>query len=108
MLNLLKVIALGILEGVTEWLPVSSTGHLQLLQDVLKPGYSDAFMSMFQFVIQLGAIFAVILLYWNRICPIRIHRPDGGGKGQVQLSRKILKLWSKIIIASIPAAILGF
>lgn len=108
MLNLLKVIVLGILEGITEWLPVSSTGHLQLLQDVLKPGYSDAFMSMFQFVIQLGAIFAVILLYWGRIWPLRIERNDDGQRTGIRISRRILILWSKIIIASIPAAVLGF
>lgn len=108
MLNLLKVIVLGILEGITEWLPVSSTGHLQLLQDVLKPGYSDAFMSMFQFVIQLGAIFAVILLYWGRIWPIRVERNDAGQRTGIRISRKIIILWTKIIIASIPAAVLGF
>ncbi len=107
MLNLLKVIVLGILEGITEWLPVSSTGHLQLLQDVLKPGYSDAFMTMFQFVIQLGAIFAVILLYWSRVWPFRMEHRDDGQKGRLRVSRRIMILWSKIIIASIPAAVLG-
>ncbi|MDD7267657.1 MAG: undecaprenyl-diphosphate phosphatase [Lachnospiraceae bacterium] len=109
MLNLVKVIVLGILEGITEWLPVSSTGHLQLLQDVLKPGYSDAFMTMFQFVIQLGAIFAVILLYWQRIWPFRIEQEqtDDGQKRRLRVSRRIMILWSKIIITSIPAAMLG-
>ena len=69
MLDVLKVILLGIVEGITEWLPVSSTGHLILVGNVLKPGLSDAFMEMFNVVIQLGAIMAVVVLYFHKLNP---------------------------------------
>ena len=69
MLDVLKVIILGIVEGITEWLPVSSTGHLILVGDVLKPSMSDAFMEMFNVVIQLGAIMAVVVLYSHKLSP---------------------------------------
>lgn len=70
MLDVLKVILLGIVEGITEWLPVSSTGHLILVGDILKPGLSDAFMEMFNVVIQLGAIMAVVVLYFHKLNPV--------------------------------------
>ena len=69
MLDVLKVFILGIVEGITEWLPVSSTGHLILVGDLLKPGLSDAFMEMFNVVIQLGAIMAVVVLYFHKLNP---------------------------------------
>ena len=67
MLDVLKVIILGIVEGITEWLPVSSTGHLILVGDLLSPGMSDEFMEMFNVVIQLGAIMAVVVLYFHKL-----------------------------------------
>ena len=70
MLDVLKVILLGIVEGITEWLPVSSTGHLILVGDLLKPNLSDAFMEMFNVVIQLGAIMAVVVLYYHKLNPL--------------------------------------
>ena len=70
MLDVIKVIILGIVEGITEWLPVSSTGHLILVGNVLKPSMSDAFMEMFDVVIQLGAIMAVVVLYFHKLNPI--------------------------------------
>ena len=69
MLDIIKVIILGIVEGITEWLPVSSTGHLILVGNVLKPSMSDAFMEMFDVVIQLGAIMAVVVLYFHKLNP---------------------------------------
>ena len=67
MLDFIKVVIMGIVEGITEWLPVSSTGHLILVGSVLKPGLSDAFMEMFDVVIQLGAIMAVVVLYFHKL-----------------------------------------
>ena len=69
MLDIIKVIILGIVEGITEWLPVSSTGHLILVGDLLAPSMSDAFMEMFNVVIQLGAIMAVVVLYFHKLNP---------------------------------------
>ncbi len=100
MLEVLKSIIYGIVEGVTEWLPISSTGHMILLEKVMPLNLSDEFWDLFLVVIQLGAILAVIIFYWNRIWPFRL---DGG----VRVSRKKLKLWVKIIIATIPAAVVG-
>ena len=71
MLDILKVSILGIVEGITEWLPVSSTGHLILVGDLLKPSMSDAFMEMFNVVIQLGAIMAVVVIYFHKLNPFR-------------------------------------
>ena len=69
MLDFIKVVILGIVEGITEWLPVSSTGHLILLGDLLSPSMSDAFMEMFNVVIQLGAIMAVVVIYFHKLNP---------------------------------------
>lgn len=100
MLDVIKVIILGIVEGITEWLPVSSTGHLILVGDVLSPGMSDAFMEMFNVVIQLGAIMAVVVLYFHKL------NPFSPGKTQKQ---KLLtwQMWIKVAIASVPAGIIG-
>ena len=100
MLDIIKVIILGIVEGITEWLPVSSTGHLILVGNVLKPSMSDAFMEMFDVVIQLGAIMAVVVLYFhklNQFSPRKSHK------------QKMLpwKMWIKVLIASVPAGIVG-
>lgn len=100
MLDVLKVFILGIVEGITEWLPVSSTGHLILVGDLLKPGLSDAFMEMFNVVIQLGAIMAVVVLYFHKLnpfSPTKTHK------------QKMLtwQMWIKVVIASVPAAVIG-
>ena len=70
--ELLKIVVLGIVEGITEWLPISSTGHMILVDEVLKLDQSKAFMDMFLVVIQLGAILAVIILFWNKLIKIRL------------------------------------
>lgn len=100
MLDVLKVIILGIVEGITEWLPVSSTGHLILVGDLLSPSLSDAFMEMFNVVIQLGAIMAVVVLYFHKLNPFSPKKTE---------RQKMLtwQIWIKVIIASVPAAVVG-
>ena len=100
MLDVLKVIILGIVEGITEWLPVSSTGHLILVGDLLSPGMSDEFMEMFNVVIQLGAIMAVVVLYFHKLNPFSPKKTE---------RQKMLtwQMWIKVLIASVPAAVIG-
>lgn len=100
MLDVLKVIILGIIEGITEWLPVSSTGHLILAGDVLSPSMSDAFMEMFNVVIQLGAIMAVVVIYFHKLNPFSPKKTQ---------KQKMLtwQMWIKVVIASVPAAVVG-
>lgn len=100
MLDIIKVIILGIVEGITEWLPVSSTGHLILVGNVLKPSMSDAFMEMFDVVIQLGAIMAVVVLYFHKLNPLSPRKSH---------KQKMLtwQMWIKVLIASVPAGIVG-
>ena len=99
-LDILKVIVLGIVEGITEWLPVSSTGHLILVGDILKPDLSDAFMEMFNVVIQLGAIMAVVVLYFHKLNPFSPKK----SRKQKMLT---WQMWIKVAIASVPAAVVG-
>ncbi len=100
MLDIIKVIILGIVEGITEWLPVSSTGHLILVGDLLKPSMSDAFMEMFNVVIQLGAIMAGVVLYFHKLNPFSPTKTQ---------KQKMLtwQMWIKVVIASVPAALIG-
>ena len=91
-LNLLRSVAYGIIEGVTEWLPISSTGHMILAEQVLKFSFSAEFMEMFRVVIQLGAILAVVVLYFKKLWHFRWP---------------VVRLWCKIIVACVPAAVLG-
>lgn len=100
MLEMLKVILLGIVEGITEWLPISSTGHLILVDEFVKLGASEAFKEMFNVVIQLGAILAVVVLYFNKLNPFS---PKKSRKQKVHT----IQLWMKVIVACIPAAVLG-
>lgn len=95
--DLLKAILFGILEGITEWLPISSTGHLILLDNFVHMNVSEQFMSMFNVVIQLGAIMAVVILFWKKIWPF-------GYDNKVVLKKDIWSMWFKIIVACIPAA----
>lgn len=102
-LEILKAIFYGIVEGITEWLPVSSTGHLILLEKFIQMDVSDGFMDMFRVVIQLGAIMAVVIIYWSQIWFVDFHK----FKSKPTLKKDVLGLWSKIIVACIPAAIVG-
>ena len=98
--ELLKAVILGIVEGVTEWLPISSTGHLLLVDQFMKLDMSQSFIDMFIVVIQLGAILAVVVLFWNKIIPFGANKPT------VE-KQQSWSLWGKIIVAGIPAAAIG-
>ncbi|MGC4018338.1 MAG: undecaprenyl-diphosphate phosphatase [Muricomes sp.] len=100
MLEALKVIILGIVEGITEWLPISSTGHLILVEEFVKLKMSTEFMSMFNVVIQLGAILAVVVIYFHKLNPFSNTKTSK----QKMLT---MQLWVKVLIASVPAAIIG-
>lgn len=102
MIEILKSILYGIVEGITEWLPISSTGHMILLEEIMPMNVSKSFWSMFLVVIQLGAILAVVVLYWNKIFPFRKNK-----EGKYTSVKSIWFLWSKILVATIPAAIIG-
>ena len=99
-IEILKAIAQGIVEGITEWLPVSSTGHILLLDAFWKMNASEAFFDVFKVVIQLGAIFAVVVLYFNKLNPFSPKKSAAEKKGT-------WVLWSKVLVASIPAAVVG-
>ena len=100
MLEILKAILFGVVEGITEWLPISSTGHMILLDEFVNLKVSDEFYSLFQVVIQLGAILAVVLMYFKTICPF------GFGKSKEE-QKDTWNLWGKILVACLPAAIIG-
>lgn len=120
----LKVLLLGIVEGITEWLPISSTGHLILVDEFVKLNQSEAFMEMFNVVIQLGAILAVVVLYWEKLWPFHTKKKtDGSNWFQKEPNNKSMKLiqnfcnhycfmdkiilWLKIVLACIPAMVVG-
>lgn len=103
LIEILKVIVLGIVEGITEWLPISSTGHLILVDEFLKLKASDDFKEMFDVVIQLGAILAVIVIYFKKLWPL--DRENEAKK--VMWNKDKLILWGKILVACVPAAIIG-
>lgn len=110
MIDVIKAIVLGIIEGITEWLPISSTGHLILADEFIKLGVSEDFKEMFDVVIQLGAIFAVILLFWNKLWPFTTRKESSGvmplGK-HFGLKRNSANIWLKVIIACIPSVLIG-
>lgn len=97
-IELLKVIFLGIVQGITEWLPISSTGHMILVEEFLSLHASAAFMEMFLVVIQFGSILAVVVIYWNKLVPFSL-------KGGLKLKKDILSMWPKIVVGCIPAGI---
>ena len=101
MLEMLKVILLGIVEGITEWLPVSSTGHMIILDELIKLNVSKEFLEVFLVVIQLGAILAVVMLYWNQLFPFSFK------KGEDTIRKDVFSMWFKVIAACIPAAVVG-
>lgn len=100
MLEILKAVILGIVEGITEWLPISSTGHMILVEEFIKLNASEAFMEMFRVVIQLGAILAVVLLYFNKLNPF-------SPKKSKQEKKDTINLWFKVIVGVIPAGVAG-
>ena len=110
---ILTAILFGIVEGITEWLPVSSTGHMILLNEILplKVGDTpDAFYSMFEVVIQLGAILAVLVIYWKKLWPFTLNKNLGYSyikKGSGYIKKDIMDMWFKVIVAILPAAVIG-
>ena len=102
----LKVIILGIVEGITEWLPISSTGHLILVDEFMKLNMSDAFKEMFDVLIQLGAIMAVVVIYFKKLLPVDAVKKDDNKSGLAWNKDKLI-LWCKILVACLPAAIIG-
>ena len=117
-LEFLKIILIGIVEGITEWLPISSTGHMLLIDEFITLNMSAAFKEMFFVVIQLGAIFAVIILFWQKLFPFqnKKHLKKTSPDDHLQLKffpsliikKDILIMWLKVAVACIPTAILGF
>ncbi len=103
----LKIILFGIIEGITEWLPVSSTGHLILFEKFIPMHFSAAFLDMFEYVIQLAAILAVVILFWKKICPIGVkEKASANGENNKKgfcWKKDSLTLWGKIILACVPA-----
>lgn len=115
-LELLKVVFLGIVEGITEWLPISSTGHLILVEEFVKLNVSKSFWEMFMVVIQLGAILSVVVLYWKDIWPFRNKKPKHENVTKVEKAAgtlcrfvKIDKMimWLKIMVSCLPAILIG-
>ena len=105
-IEILKVIFLGIVEGITEWLPISSTGHMLLVDEFIKMNVSSDFKEMFFVVIQLGAILAVVVMFWNKMWPFkRKDTEDGINKKGSILKKDIWSLWFKVVVACIPGAV---
>ena len=100
-IELVKALFYGVVEGITEWLPVSSTGHMILFEEFVKFQQSPEFMEMFRVVIQLGAILAVVVLFWNKIWPFC------NDKSQNYLKKDSWNLWFRILVATLPALVLG-
>ena len=100
MLEILKAIFLGIVEGITEWLPISSTGHMILVDEFVKLSTSESFKEMFFVVIQLGAIMAVVVLYFKKLIPFEINNG-------LKIKKDTISLWLKIIVSCLPAAVIG-
>lgn len=100
-LELVKVIVFGIIEGITEWLPISSTGHMIIAERFLHPAASKEFFDMFLVVIQLGAILAVVILFWKKIFPFSLKRDTP------LIKKDIMNMWFKVIVAVLPAVIIG-
>lgn len=105
-LEVLKVILLGIIEGITEWLPISSTGHMLLFDEIFSLKASADFKEMFFVVIQLGAILAVVVLFWKKLFPWRSEKSENA-KSKIVTDKNILNLWGKVLVACLPAGVIG-
>lgn len=104
-LESLKALLFGIVEGITEWLPISSTGHMILLDEFVQLQMSDAFKSMFSVVIQLGAILAVVVLYFGKLWPFQVPAKGQGLKGWLKMDT--INLWLKVVVSILPSAVVG-
>ena len=103
MIEILKVVLLSIVEGITEWLPISSTGHMILLDEFIQLNMRESFKEMFFVVVQLGAIMAVVVLYWSKLFPFKKRKKDQ----KIYIDMDIMQMWFKVVVASIPAGIVG-
>lgn len=99
-IEILKILLIGIVEGITEWLPVSSTGHMLLLDELVSLNATEEFKEMFFVVIQLGAILAVVVMFWKKLFPIAF-------KEKPMVKRDVMLMWGKVAVACIPSAVLG-
>lgn len=106
MANYLLAALLGIIEGITEWLPISSTGHLILAGEFIRLQASDAFLEMFDVVIQFGAILAVVVIFWNRLWPFCLNGPGDGFLGRY-CRRDVWEMWFHVLAAILPSALIG-
>ena len=102
LLEAFKVFLLGVIEGITEWLPISSTGHMILLDNILSINATKEFKEMFFVVIQLGAILAVVILFWSKMFPLKKNE-----QGKIEVQKDTLILWLKTIVAIIPSGVVG-
>lgn len=101
-IEIIKVIFLGIVEGITEWLPISSTGHMLLVDEFVSLNFSENFKEMFFVVIQLGAIIAVVVMFWNKMWPFQFK-----DKSKPKVKMDTINMWLKVVVACIPSAVLG-
>ena len=99
--EILKAILMGVVEGITEWLPISSTGHMILVEQLIKFNASEEFMSMFRVVIQLGAILAVVVLFWGKLWPFGLRH------GCVISKPSVWQLWFKVVVATLPVLVIS-
>ena len=109
-MDFIKSIILGIVEGITEWLPISSTGHLIIADEFIHLNMSERFMEMFNVVIQLGAIMAVVVLFWKKLWPFTADKSRGYNyitRGGGYIKKEVMDLWFKVIVAMLPAAVIG-
>ena len=100
-LELIKVVIIGIIEGITEWLPISSTGHMLLVDELLQLNMSESFKEMFFVVIQLGAILAVVIIFWGKMFPFDFREKP-------TIKKDIFSIWFKVLVACIPSGVIGF
>ena len=105
LIEILKILLLGIVEGITEWLPVSSTGHMVLIEHVFSLNASQDFIDVFLAVVQCGATLAVVLLFFNKLFPFSLKREEG--KNQIIVKKDTMTLWYKVIVGCVPAGIIG-
>lgn len=99
-IEILKSIFFGIVEGITEWLPISSTGHLILFNEFINLNFGDEFWEMYSVVIQLGAIMAVVTMFWNKLWPFKL-------KGGIAVKSSVMSMWFKVLVSCVPAAVIG-
>ena len=99
-IEVLKAVIFGIVQGITEWLPISSTGHMILLDELVVLDVSAEFMEMFLVIIQFGSILAVVLLFWDKIWPFAYD-------GKIKMKKEVVSIWPKIVVACVPAGVIG-